>query len=169
LEADNHTYFVGCEEWGFSVWAHNAPCVVELDAIADAAEIAANGGKRFKVTDGNTVTYLDKVPGKGSGSLGTASQIGDLSGLTRAEIDAFMNAMGATKKVTAGGYTHYYFPGGSQVFIRPNGQVGRVAAPVYDPVTGQQIKQNNRLDQNGNLTTDHNAGEILPPLPPPPP
>ncbi|QEL14866.1 fibro-slime domain-containing protein [Limnoglobus roseus] len=25
--ADYHTYFVGCEEWGFSVWAHNA-CIV---------------------------------------------------------------------------------------------------------------------------------------------
>jgi hypothetical protein len=24
--ADFHTYFVGCHEWGFSVWAHNAPC-----------------------------------------------------------------------------------------------------------------------------------------------
>lgn len=24
--ADDHTYFVGCEEWGFSVWAHNANC-----------------------------------------------------------------------------------------------------------------------------------------------
>jgi hypothetical protein len=24
--ADHHTYFVGCDEWGFSVWAHNA-CV----------------------------------------------------------------------------------------------------------------------------------------------
>ena len=22
--ADYHTYFVGCDEWGFSVWAHNA-------------------------------------------------------------------------------------------------------------------------------------------------
>jgi hypothetical protein len=21
---ENHTYFVGCDEWGFSVWAHNA-------------------------------------------------------------------------------------------------------------------------------------------------
>jgi hypothetical protein len=21
-----HTYFVGCQEWGFSVWAHNDPC-----------------------------------------------------------------------------------------------------------------------------------------------
>jgi intein/homing endonuclease len=25
--ADHHTYFVGCDEWGFSVWAHNA-CVI---------------------------------------------------------------------------------------------------------------------------------------------
>lgn len=26
--ADFHTYFVGCDEWGFSVWAHNADCGV---------------------------------------------------------------------------------------------------------------------------------------------
>jgi hypothetical protein len=26
--ADFHTYFVGCEEWGFSVWAHNAECAI---------------------------------------------------------------------------------------------------------------------------------------------
>src|SRR5205823_11799092 len=25
--ADYHTYFVGCAEWGFSVWAHNAEYV----------------------------------------------------------------------------------------------------------------------------------------------
>ncbi|HEY1190682.1 MAG TPA: polymorphic toxin-type HINT domain-containing protein, partial [Gemmata sp.] len=25
---DDHTYFVGCDEWGFSVWAHNAECVI---------------------------------------------------------------------------------------------------------------------------------------------
>jgi hypothetical protein len=24
--ADYHTYFVGCHEWGFSVWAHNIDC-----------------------------------------------------------------------------------------------------------------------------------------------
>jgi hypothetical protein len=24
--AEYHTYFVGCDEWGFSVWAHNASC-----------------------------------------------------------------------------------------------------------------------------------------------
>jgi hypothetical protein len=28
--ADYHTYFVGCQEWGFSVWAHNAACAEEV-------------------------------------------------------------------------------------------------------------------------------------------
>jgi len=27
---DDHTCFVGCDEWGFSVWAHNAGCGPEL-------------------------------------------------------------------------------------------------------------------------------------------
>jgi hypothetical protein len=55
--AEYHTYFVGCDQWGFSVWAHNA-CVVELDAVKDAVEIAANGGKRFKIVEGSkTIGY----------------------------------------------------------------------------------------------------------------
>jgi hypothetical protein len=28
--AEYHTYFVGCQEWGFSVWAHNADCIEVL-------------------------------------------------------------------------------------------------------------------------------------------
>ena len=33
--ADYHTYFVGGEDWGFSVWAHNAykPDIKQIDAI----------------------------------------------------------------------------------------------------------------------------------------
>lgn len=30
--ADHHTYFVGCDEWGFSVWAHNADYTPEQAA-----------------------------------------------------------------------------------------------------------------------------------------
>ncbi len=26
--ADHHTYFVGTDEWGFSVWAHNACLII---------------------------------------------------------------------------------------------------------------------------------------------
>lgn len=32
-----HTYFVGCDEWGFSVWAHNACLVLQQITAADAA------------------------------------------------------------------------------------------------------------------------------------
>jgi hypothetical protein len=58
VEVDEfHTYFVGCDQWGFSVWAHNA-CIVELDTVKDAVEIAANEGKRFKIVDRNkTIGY----------------------------------------------------------------------------------------------------------------
>jgi hypothetical protein len=40
--AHYHTYFVGCQEWGFSVWAHNASCHL-LDAIND---ILVKAGKQ---------------------------------------------------------------------------------------------------------------------------
>jgi large repetitive protein len=35
--AEDHTYFVGCDEWGFSVWAHNACLVLVQITAADAA------------------------------------------------------------------------------------------------------------------------------------
>jgi hypothetical protein len=34
--ANYHTYFVGSRAWGFSVWAHNAPCTAQ--AISDLTE-----------------------------------------------------------------------------------------------------------------------------------
>ncbi len=30
---DDHTYFVGCEKWGWSVWAHNATCVPSPNGV----------------------------------------------------------------------------------------------------------------------------------------
>jgi Pretoxin HINT domain len=40
--ADFHTYFVGCDEWGFSVWAHNT-CIYHGTDAASAANIVAIG------------------------------------------------------------------------------------------------------------------------------
>jgi hypothetical protein len=37
---EDHTYFVGCEEWGFSVWAHNT-CLVHYTDAAGLAGILA--------------------------------------------------------------------------------------------------------------------------------
>jgi len=31
---EDHTYFVGCDEWGFAVWAHNAKCVPDVNEDA---------------------------------------------------------------------------------------------------------------------------------------
>jgi hypothetical protein len=40
--ADFHTYFVGCDEWGFSVWAHNTCVYRALDKNGtDAGRLAA--------------------------------------------------------------------------------------------------------------------------------
>jgi hypothetical protein len=100
-----------------------------------------------------------KVPGAGAGGHGEASNIGNLTGMSRAEVDAALTARGATKHITAGDYTHYRFPDGSEVFIRPDGRVGRIAAPQYDPDTGQRTNRGQRLDQDGRPTSNHDSGD----------
>ncbi|VTS00347.1 polymorphic toxin-type HINT domain-containing protein [Tuwongella immobilis] len=37
--AEFHTYFVGCDEWGFSVWAHNVDCGDVWRAIGGKGEV----------------------------------------------------------------------------------------------------------------------------------
>lgn len=102
-----------------------------------------------------------QVPGPGAGGHGQASCVGNLTGMTRAEVDVALTAQGATKHVTGGGYTHYRFPDGSQVFIRPDGRVGRVAAPQYDQITGKRTNRGQRLDQDGQPTTNHDSGDSV--------
>jgi hypothetical protein len=43
--ADYHTYFVGCQEWGFSVWAHNANYVLVQEGrdVFRLYQLEANG------------------------------------------------------------------------------------------------------------------------------
>jgi hypothetical protein len=44
--ADYHTYFVGCDEWGFSVWAHNADCAkIAEDLTAGRSKLGAVVGE----------------------------------------------------------------------------------------------------------------------------
>jgi hypothetical protein len=50
--ADFHTYFVGCQEWGFSVWAHNSyeqfkeALIEEGHVSARSRRLREEGGKR---------------------------------------------------------------------------------------------------------------------------
>jgi len=102
-----------------------------------------------------------KVPGAGGGEHGQASIVGNLTGMTRAEVDEVLIAQGATKHVTAGNYTHYRFPDGSQVYLRPDGRAGRVAAPIYDAITGQRTNRGQRLDLDGRPTPAHDSGDSV--------
>jgi len=44
IEGD-HTYFVGCVEWGFSVWAHNSYDGKAVNADLEAFGLSKTNGK----------------------------------------------------------------------------------------------------------------------------
>ena len=69
-----------------------------------------------------------------SGCYGMASQLEDLSGKPRAEVDTLLQARGATKKATAGGYTHYRFPDRSEIVIRPDAELCERLHQSMDPL-----------------------------------
>lgn len=109
------------------------------------------------------------MPNPGVGGNGTASEFGDLTGMTRQEADEFLRGLGANVTMTQNGYLEYEFPDRSRVMIRPTGEVIRTPAPRYGP-DGSRINKGLRLDQDGSLlfTRDrfgnkisgtHNTGE----------
>ncbi|MGL6095606.1 MAG: polymorphic toxin-type HINT domain-containing protein, partial [Fimbriiglobus sp.] len=44
---DDHTYFVGCDAWGFDVWVHNT---CEFDKAKQHSEVIGPDGKKYYVT-----------------------------------------------------------------------------------------------------------------------
>ena len=62
-----------------------------------------------------------------------------------------------------GGYVRYRHPGGSEVYIRPNGEVGRLGPKVTPGGGGKPYHP--RVDANGNRIDTHNPGEFVAPLP----
>ncbi|MEG4347069.1 hypothetical protein QUB70_27880 [Microcoleus sp. A003_D6] len=111
------------------------------------------------------------VPSQGVGGNGVASEFGDLTGMTRQEVDDFLRGLGAKVKITTDGYIQYKFIDKSTVMIRPNGEAIRTPAPKYGS-DGRNINKGLRLDRYGrllrtrdefgNLIPDtHNTGEKL--------
>ncbi|MEG3929224.1 MULTISPECIES: hypothetical protein [unclassified Microcoleus] len=109
------------------------------------------------------------VPSQGVGGNGIASEFGDLTGMTREEVDDFLRGLGAEIRTTEGGYLEYEFADRSRVNIRPDGEVVRTPAPRYGS-DGRKINKGLRLDKDGSLvkTRDefgnkipgtHNTGE----------
>jgi hypothetical protein len=109
------------------------------------------------------------MPSQGVGGNGTASEFGDLTGLTRQEVNNFLCELDANVKITLGGYIEYKFPDKSKVIIRPDGEIVRLPAPKYDS-DGRNINKGLRLGKDGRLLpsrdefgnpilSTHNTGE----------
>jgi len=90
------------------------------------------------------------LPSQGVGGNGTASEFGDLTGMTRPEVDEFLKDLGANVKTTSGGYAEYIFADGSRVYIRSDGEVVRTPAPKYGP-DGRRINKGWRLNRDGSI------------------
>lgn len=58
--ADYHTFFVGGDGWGFSVWAHNTCTVKDVNKALEEAGLGKSGGK----APGNLAELANKNEGK---------------------------------------------------------------------------------------------------------
>ncbi len=99
--ADYHTYFVGCDEWGFSVWAHNLCNKAQfMDAMLNEGFSLDNAGKAWSKYKLDSATpdwkgfkedyLLKKRPGGLDGRLGNRPYE-----LTDAQADNIINNLKA--------------------------------------------------------------------------
>jgi RHS repeat-associated protein len=94
-------------------------------------------------------------PSFGGGEYGVASNIPSLNGMSREDADAALRQQSPTKvHTTTGGYKQYKFADGSQIWIRPDGEIVRVPAPGTAPA-------GSRIGPDGDLTSSHSTGERL--------
>lgn len=83
----------------------------------------------------------------------------DLTGFTEFGALAVIRGAGFTfLRVTKGGYHKYVHEDGSQIWIRPNGEVIRLGPKVR---ARDGKKYHPRFDQHGNATKLHSTGEYL--------
>jgi len=102
------------------------------------------------------------VPSQGVGGNGIASEFGDLTGLTRQEVDDFLRMLGAEIRTTQRGYFEYEFADRSRVHIRTGGEVIRTPAPRYAS-DGRRTNKGLRLDKDGSLLqTRDEFGNLIP-------
>lgn len=76
---------------------------------------------------------LPRDPGAASGEHGTASAFGSLDGWTLSEALAFLTYHPEFERlsVSIGGYQHFRFADGSEIFIRPKGEIIRLPKHTY--------------------------------------
>ena len=102
------------------------------------------------------------MPSQGVGGNGIASEFGDLTGMTRQEVDDFLRGIGAEIRTTEGGFVAYKFFDKSTVMIRPNCEVIRTPAPKYAS-DGRNINKGFPLARDGYLLrTRDELGNLIP-------
>lgn len=99
---------------------------------------------------------MSKLPDPGVGGNGTASEFGDLTGMSRLEVDQFLSGLDVTRKITQGGYIEYKFSDKSKVIIRPDGEVVRLPMPKYNR-EGRNMNRGLRLGKDGSLLPTRDA------------
>jgi cytochrome c1 len=135
--ADFHTYFVGCQQWGFSVWAHNSNECVNVKALRDAAGI-----------DQTTADYTARI----IRSKGEQAGIDYLVNKKKVDPAVARKAIEAGKVKPPAPITDktYARPGGTDWRVGEREAVWDLAVKesiaqgkggkVYDAVTGKEIK-----------------------------
>lgn len=148
---------------GVGVVVGAAGVAVGAGAVVHAGSVATAAGSHA----GNQIgVWMSRGSGgttAGSGKYGITSELGKLDGMSRAELDKFATSQGAQKNVTQGGYTRYKFPDRSELWVRPDGEIIRLPAPIYEG-EGQFAARTNkgmRLDAEGNPRTEDNYHDVL--------
>jgi len=91
--------------------------------------------------------------------MGAAQVLPDLTGYKEREAAKALDQAGFVfHHTTAGGYMKYLHDDGSQIWIRPNGEVIRLGVKVKGR-GGKGYRP--RFDQQGNRTDLHSTGEKL--------
>ena len=102
---DYHTYFVGCEEWGFSVWAHNALCAEQVVQQLERAGITEING--VKVTADHLVVKgiveADADPAKGSAVAKQVLKDAKITNTQAKDAVKLLNEADAAAPVVTGG------------------------------------------------------------------
>jgi len=92
-----------------------------------------------------------------------AQSLPDLTGKTSVEADQELEKAGFKQgKTTAGGYQHWKHSDGSEIWIRPNGEIVRVGPKIKSTNTGKLYSPRFGPDGRQLKPTDsHNTGEII--------
>jgi RHS repeat-associated protein len=119
IEGD-HTYFVGCAEWGFSVWAHNAYTPEQMQRAKDYIERlgfevntpemqkkfarASRSGEHGTHFENSLSGGVDALPLEVRQAAKEMAKTGTVSEQTRARVAEAMAKLQAAKEATATGF-----------------------------------------------------------------